>query len=398
MNILKIIDPKNTINILCPLFLLIYTIIPMVFYFIGVSDLYLLKVSFISCVSILSIKIGEIAYKVIIGNKILNLHDKNYYLKDKIFAYFNIYLFIIVFLILIFRAESIPIISALKGADAETLSVERGLFMKLQSGFGYFLIYLFSMQISSIIPYCLTYLYEIKSCFRNPFVIFTLFASVSTLVKTMFFNVLIPIFSLKLISRNLNDLRIIRYIIIILSTLIFMVSISGFNRADSDQTSDLDTYFSVGYQSQNTFDFITWRLLIIPIIAARDTLIVHDLQYSGNWLMGSTSGVLSKIIGEEKIDMEREVFNYQYGGMSDIGNTNATFFIDAYVNFGYLGVVLYGFIVAVLFKTLISSNIKSAIAIAPLFAIFLYGSSLVGILTSNGFILIFLWLWVRKII
>jgi hypothetical protein len=200
-----------------------------------------------------------------------------------------------------------------------------------------------------------------------------------------------------MISNN-NIFYYIKYIIIILSTLIFMVSIAGFNKADLDQPSGINNYVSVGYASTNSFDFMLWRIVVIPILASRDTLEVHDLYYLGNNLLGVTSGLGSKILGENKIDIEREVFGYQYGGMNDIGNTNSSFFIDAYINFGYIGIIIYGIFAAILLRLLLDSNIKSGVSMAPLFAIFLFSSSLVGILISNGFIFLFLWLWFRKII
>jgi oligosaccharide repeat unit polymerase len=390
----NILTPKNTINILIFILFFIYTLAPIIFYIIGKDDNYLIELSFISFIAIVSIKAGDILFKIV--NPKHKIFTKNhFYVKDKIFAFFNIYVFIFILLLLIIRADSVPLISALEGADAETLSLVRGLFMKPKDEFNYFLIYLFSMQISSIIPYSIAYLYESKNYFRHAMFLIGLLASLSTLVKGMFFNILIPIFSLKLTS-NYNIFNFIKYIIIILTTLIFMVSIAGFNKADLDEDSDIDTYISVGYPSKNSFDFMLWRIVVIPILASRDTLEVHNIYYSSNNLMGVTSGLGSKLLGENKIDIEREVFGYQYGGMNDIGNTNSVFFIDAYINFGYIGIVIYGLLASILLRILMDSNIKSVISMAPLFAIFLFSSSLVGILISNGFLFLFAWLGVRK--
>lgn len=392
----NIFVPSNTINILIFILFIIYTLAPIIFYIMGKSDNYLIELSFMSFIAVVSIKFGDILFKII-KPKSKNLSIQIYLIKDKVFAFLNLFIFIFILLLLIIRSDAVPLISALKGYDAEALSLVRGSFMKPSDPFSYFLIYLFSIQISSLVPYSLTYLYESKSSFRNVMFFIGLSASLCTLVKGMFFNILVPFFSLKIILSN-NIYYFIRYFITALAILIFMVSIAGFNKADSGQNVDMDTYISVGYPSTNAMDFMLWRIAVIPVLASRDTLEVHNLYYSGNNLMGVTSGLGSKMLGENKIDIEREVFGYQYGGMNDIGNTNSVFFIDAYINFGYIGIIIYGIIAAILLRILIDCNIKSAISMAPLFAIFLFSSSLVGILISNGFLFLFAWLSVRKVL
>jgi hypothetical protein len=397
-NYKKIFDPRNTTNILILIFFIIYTINPIIFYFIGIGDWYLIEVSYMSFIAILSIKTGDIVFRKIKLNKIKSQDLEIYSFKDTFFSYINIILFLCILLLLIINGNSIPLISVMYGNDAESLSITRGAFMKPEDGFNYFLIYLFSIQISSIIPYCIVFLYESKNFFRHIIFFIGLFASISTLVKAMFFNILIPFFSLRIITVNFNKTSYLKFFGIISSILVLMTFFAGFNVANSDEPSDFNSYLSVSYQSKNSLDFILWRAAIIPVLGARDTLIVHDLNYFKANLLGVTSGIGAKVIGQEKINIEQEVFGYQYGGVNRIGNSNVTFFIDAYINFGYLGIIFYGILVGLLLRILINSDLKSATAIAPLFAIFLYSSSLVGILISNGFIFLYFWFLIRRII
>ena len=149
----------------------------------------------------------------------------------------------------------------------------------------------------------------------------------------MFLNFFLPLIALYVSRNNISNKRIIAVLAAGMFVLLSMISLAGFNEAENEGF-DAESFLTVSYGSSSPINFLFWRSLVIPVLTARDTLFVHGEQLNSELLLGTTSGFIATITGQEQTNIERMVFAHQFGGWNDIGNANSVFITDAYVNFG----------------------------------------------------------------
>lgn len=143
--------------------------------------------------------------------------------------------------------------------------------------------------------------------------------------------------------------------------------------------------------------FVINRVLWIPYVTAYDWLGYFEQRLSAQFLHGATSSLLAKILGEQPFPMEREVFKYQFGtGGPQTAAANATFLVDAFVNFGWYGVVFYSFLLAVLIYLVTVVGNPAMQACSYYFLMQISMGGLPGVFFSNGMLLlIFLSLFIK---
>lgn len=100
------------------------------------------------------------------------------------------------------------------------------------------------------------------------------------------------------------------------------------------------------------------RALWIPYVTAYDWLIFQDVELKGELTYGRSIGILSWLIGEPKLQIERMVYKYQ--GLGGDGAANTVFLVDAKIAFGWLGVLLYCILLTLIAKVILSSNNEPA--------------------------------------
>jgi hypothetical protein len=291
-------------------------------------------------------------------------------------------------------APSIPIVSAFLGASANVLSEERGAFLKGRSGIEGSLIYLSTIFVNTLVPYSLIVLFALKHNFRYVLFIGFFIYSISFLQKALFLNLLLPVIVYYAANHKLSKALLLRFSVVtfgLLLTFIFMT----YKFDDSTVLSDAE-FLSAQYVPVGTLDFLAWRIFAVPIFTASDTLKVHDIWFYGNQMWGATSGFLSKIVGVENINIERHVFEYQFGGWNESANANAVYFLDGYINFGLLGVIIYGLIVGQFFRVFAKTRDIALSSLWILFANAVFSGSLIGVLLSNGWILILIYALIFK--
>ncbi|HEY8159935.1 MAG TPA: hypothetical protein VIF10_14650 [Methylobacter sp.] len=132
------------------------------------------------------------------------------------------------------------------------------------------------------------------------------------------------------------------------------------------------------------------RVFWIPYITAYDWLGFWENKFAGSYLLGRTSGLISWISNQVQFPMEQEVFKYQFGGGVDSAAANACFLIDAFVNFGWLGVVIYAAIFAALTRIVVVQGNLAMMACYPYFAFQASMGGMTGVLFSNGMLLLIL--------
>jgi hypothetical protein len=133
---------------------------------------------------------------------------------------------------------------------------------------------------------------------------------------------------------------------------------------------------------------VTWRILSVPIFTASDALAVLDRRFDGEYLHGATSSFVAALFGMERVNYDREVHAYQWGDTL-IGRSNSVFVTDAFVNFGWVGVVVFSFFVGQAFRWFALSDDEAFRSMWPLFAYNIIQASLIGSLLSSGFAILF---------
>lgn len=132
------------------------------------------------------------------------------------------------------------------------------------------------------------------------------------------------------------------------------------------------------------------RALWIPYVTAYDWLKFHDVVLNGELTYGRSIGVVSLILGEPKLQIERLVYKYQ--GLGGDGASNTVFFVDAKIAFGWYGVLIYCIVFTLIAKLILSSKNEPAkiasvtgfftVCLSPLTASILSGGLFFYILIS----------------
>lgn len=153
----------------------------------------------------------------------------------------------------------------------------------------------------------------------------------------------------------------------------------------------------VAYESHYKYNVLTGgqaafafnRLLWIPYVTAYDWLKYFDQRLNNEFLGGKSSLVVSHILGLEKFPIEREVFKYQFGdGGPETGSANALFFVDAFVNFGWIGVIAYASLLSFIVFLVYVANNPAMMACLYFYLVQAVSGGLLGILFGNGLLLL----------
>jgi hypothetical protein len=299
-----------------------------------------------------------------------------------------------IFLLITFvTAESIPLISAFSGASARDLALQRGDFLKTRTGAESALIYISTLFVSALLPYSLALLFIRKSRSRFFLLVIFLAYSLSFLQKALFINVLFPLLYLAAHAAKRGTAKVLGIVSGSVGLLVG-VTLLAFGGQESPASeaaiaaSDSD-YFYATYLPASATEHLIWRSTAVPMFSASDTLVVHSEQFSGQPMWGATSSFFAALFGLERINLERIVSEYQWG-WSDIANTNSVYIIEAFVNFGWPGVVLFSLLVGLMLRWFNQSQDAAFKALWPIFCFAIFSSGLIGTLLSNGYAAIFL--------
>ncbi len=286
-------------------------------------------------------------------------------------------------------APSIPILSAFQGADAETLSQERGAFLKGRAGWQLALLYVSTFLVNTIVPYSVVLAYAIRARARHALAAFFFVFCISFVQKALFLNMALPLVAFAAIAARLRgrQLALFAAVSVLLLIAFTYLTIDGEGReGGTGGVLVLADVLTAQYAPATPLGYFVWRALAVPLFSATDTLVVHAQYFDGRLLFGATSLLVSSLLGVERINLERFVFEYQFGAWNEIANSNVVFLIDGYVNFGWVGVVLFGAIVGQAFRWFRLSSDVAVRSLWPLFAFVLFSAPLLGMLFSNGWL------------
>jgi hypothetical protein len=129
------------------------------------------------------------------------------------------------------------------------------------------------------------------------------------------------------------------------------------------------------------------RALWIPYITGYDWFRYQDEVLNGRQLHGTTAGVLAWVQSRERFPAEKEIFKYQFGEGAPTATANAVFFADAYLNFGWPGVLVSSAIIGIIFSLLATSASLPVFAVSVMSAFSLMIASFTANLLSGGLLI-----------
>jgi hypothetical protein len=380
----KLLSPAHALTVFAIVLVIVYAVVP--------TLVYLLLVPVGAFVQLGAITAASVA-AMMLGAK-LPLFDSRFAhgaLRLRLDpAPFNatIWFAFALFLIVTFAtAPTVPLISALFGQDDASLSQERGDFLKGREGAGIALLYISTFLVNTVVPYSIVLLFATRSRWRFAAALVFFLFCVSFLQKALFLNLVLPLLAFAAATRRVRGRTAALAILGSAGMLVLGVALTqGGESGSSDGSRNAEDFLSAVYGPSGAVDYFLWRAFAVPIFTATDTLVVHAEQFGGRPLLGATSSFLSTLFGLERINLERFVFEHQFGSWNEIANSNAVFVVDAFVNFGWIGVVFFGLFVGQVFRWFSLSRDIGFRSLWPLFAFVLFSSPLIGMLLSNGFL------------
>jgi len=377
-----LLDPANGLVVFMGAIGIVYGLIPLGVAIFSTNSEAFELLSVITLVSLLAMWVGG---RIRIFDLRFNTSAPRLRLSTKKFVAATYGMFIVFSLVTLATAPSIPILSALMGADTGELSLQRGAFLKGREGVEIVLLYMSAIFTTTLIPYSIVLLYEMKSSKRHIAVIIFFLFCISFMMKALFLNCFLPLLAFLASGRKLSKSVFIGFLVAAMSLLIAATFLSRQGETINIDNSDVN-YFSASYRPHNPFDFFIWRSAAVPVFTAADTLTVHKEQFLSRGLLGATSSSIAAIFGIERINIERFVDEYQFGYWSEIANANSVFIIDGFVNFGWIGVIVFGLFVGQIFRWFRISQDIAFKSLWPVFAFILFSGPLLGMLLGNGFL------------
>lgn len=303
----------------------------------------------------------------------------------------TIWVAFVAFLVITFAtAESIPILSALQGADTTELSQQRGDFLKARVGIEAALLYMSTIFVGALLPYSLATLFLEKSRFRFALTALFLAFSISFLAKALFVNVVLPLLYVFAQRYRASARRVLLIIggSILLLYAVTLLSFGGQSEFDTGGGAAIGDFFGAGYLPTGAVDHLIWRAVAVPMFTASDTLLVFAERFNREYMWGATSSFLAALFGLERIPLEKIVFEQQWS-WNDIASSNAVYITEAFVNFSWPGLVLFSLFIGQSLRWFRRSKDEAFKALWMIYCLTLFTSGLIGTLLSVGYALIF---------
>lgn len=304
------------------------------------------------------------------------------------FSNFIFIIYIIIILIILFTATNIPIIESINGADQYDLILFREEFLKKREGWESYLGYAITLIDTTIFPYIIVNSFRINYKRKFLFLFIFIFYSICFLEKAYFLKIAIPLFFyFYFISKNKKTFLLWGGLVVFsLISIMFMLT-----KFDSTEFKRDEPFFSILYTPSSITSAIVWRSTAVPVITAIEGLDLFAKDFNSELFYGSTSSFISFLFGFERSNFERILYFNQFGG-EGTGNANQCYLIEAFINFGYLGVFLFSYLIGRFIKGIVASRDIAALCIVPLFFYNLFNAGLIGLLLGNGYLFFFLFI------
>lgn len=330
-------------------------------------------------------------------------------------------IYLVTIVVTCLTAPSVPLFAALTGASKFEIAQARAGFLVNRVGDEALLRYIAVIFGRAILPLLVTYLYYTRDRFRHLALAVLLIAYLLALEKASPIFAFLPLIVMRAVEHDRRAALTLAASLIAcvgLWTYLAIGSVevapeprspsatestpnprasmaapAGIGRRGDPLRHELlnfvlpDAAYAAIRQTRAAFE-VSWllnRIVWIPYVTAYDWLKVHEEILKGELHYGRTIGIVSWLMGKPKLDLERVVYEYQFGPSPyGVGGANTIFVIDAKLAFGWAGVVLYcvvfGLCAAVIYM---SDNL--VVKVASITSIFTASvSSLTATLLSGG--------------
>lgn len=298
--------------------------------------------------------------------------------------------FLITAVLIVATAPAIPLLTALSGGSPDLIALQREEFLKSREGIAGIFVYLNAFFTGALIPYSIALMFINKFKWRWLLTGLFLLYSISFVEKAFFLKVILPLlylFGTGVVKSRFGPKTTIAAAAAIL---LAVTTLSGSGSAESGVGTSAD-FFSSDYSPSSPLMHIIWRSIAVPAFTAADALRVFHAYFAGEPFMGATSSFFAGLFGLDRIPFERIVFEVQWGqNETGTGSSNSVYITEAFVNFSWLGVVLFSLFIGRSLRWFARSRDEAFRSIWPLYAMGLYSAGLVGQLLSNGFLIILL--------
>lgn len=384
---MSFIRPDLQVRVLAILVVLFYGIVPFILWAAFDMPTYFLTCAGVSFAGAASLYVGLWMARVD-GAK---MPGKEIRVSD--FGLFAILLFFVFYIaITLLTAPSVPILEAIStGSDADVVAASRASFLKARTGWESILVYFNGVLTGSIIPFFLVSAYRWGLTTRHV-VLITFFAfSLVSMEKVFFLKVVIPLIAF--VSFYVaNGERYAKIMVAGSCALVAVnMSLAGFSGGTTNTDLSIASFFSAEFMNEggDGLQFFLYRSFAVPIFTAVDSFRVFEEKFGG-YLLGASNATLSALFGLERVWFERSVFADQFGQSDEgVGSANALYLVEAYVNFGWIGVAIFSIIAGYILARMAASPTVGVRCLAPLLVWGLFNGGLLGTLLGNGFI--FLW-------
>lgn len=409
-------EPKFSGYFFAAALFLVYGVAPLAVYWLIDGNVYMLKLGLMTCAASALIIIG---FRLPFLDRLITAHRFRLPVPLSLFQMAVWGGFLLFFAVTIATADAVPLISALTGNfNAEALDVQRGAFLKTRDGWEASLGYVGGVFAGTLLPFALAMLLLHKA--RGRFLAMAVFIvySLSFLQKALFIQVVTPPAYLA-IRRVIWNYAGLAALLVGSAGLLYLNTMLARGVQDPDfieqvlktrdrgqiesgqrhTTGPADLFppqfFTAQFYPASSAEHLVWRAVAVPIFTAADSIKVFEEKFEGRYLYGATSSFVAAIFRLQRVNYDAEVYASQWGSTT-VGRANSVFTTEAFVNFGWPGVVLYSLLVGLAFRVFARSESEAVRSMWPLFAYNIIQASLIGTLLSSGFALLFLFaLFVR---
>jgi hypothetical protein len=358
---------------------LIYGLLPLAVYLWLVDSPYFLQLGTVSAVGALAVVGGS---RLGFGDRFLGRQRVEIGFETFLAAIWGSFLLFVI--VACVTADRIPAVAALQGVDPDTLSVLRERFLKAREGWQASFVYVNALLAGALVPYSLVAMLLRRHRYRWVFFGLFLVYCVSFVEKAFFLRAAIPLLYVVVQRRISSAIRPAAIVAGAVGLLALVTVLSGASQR-ADDAGDGD-FFSTAFSAGGTLPFLAWRAVAVPVVTAADTLRVFEETYEGRPLRGASSSLLAGLLGLERVAVERDVFTAQWGQTeTETGSSNSVYLTEAFLNFGYPGVVVFSVLIGIILRLFAKSDDEALRSLWMLFCFGAFVAPLTATLFSNGF-------------
>lgn len=310
------------------------------------------------------------AIGIAIGSLVFTYRSPTVFLDERgrVAVYGSVLAFLAFCVTVMVSAPSVPLLEVWRGASADDIASSREHFLKAREGWGVILPYANGIFTAALMPYCMCVAILRRYRFRWLIVALFFLYSLVSVEKAFFLRVVLPLMAVVVVSQS-QRIRLTWLFAGAVGLLVVNILISGFG-----ETSGM-----------GAGSFFVFRTLYIPLSTVADSLDYWWQAYKGVPFAGATNLILSKLFGLPRVQFEREVFVYEWGpSATGTNSANAAYFVEAYVNFGWFGVLFVSALVGALISYIGRSQDLALRCILPLVLYTLFLGGAFGLLFGNG--------------